>query len=143
LRRLRDRAWFRTQGVLVQELVPPAGYDLRVVVACGQVVGAIERVAATGEWRTNISLGGWRRRATPSPEACVLATYAAAAVDGDLVGVDLLPVGNGHYVILEVNGAVEFTRAYSPEGHDIFEEVAKVVAGDMPETDACATGSNN
>jgi hypothetical protein len=93
---------------------------------------AIERVAAAGEWRTNIALGGSRRPATPTPEACVLATYAAAAVAGDLVGVDLLPLPNGHYIVLEVNGAVEFTSDHSLAGRDVFEEVAGAIPPMQP-----------
>ena len=88
---LAGRPWFERQGVLVQELIPPRGYDLRVIVAGGVVAGAIERVAGDGEWRTNISLGGWRRQTDPPEEARALAVEAAAALGGDLVGVDLLP----------------------------------------------------
>ena len=112
-----------------------------MIVAGGQVVGAIERVAAAGEWRTNIALGGWRRRVEPTAEACVLATYAAAAVGGDLVGVDLIPHADGHYVILEVNGAVEFTRDYSLDGQDVFDQVASIVARDATATGDRATAS--
>ena len=139
-RRLRDRSWFRRQGVLVQALVPPVGFDVRVLVAGGRVVGAVERVAAAGEWRTNIALGGSRRPARPAPEACVLAVYTASAVAGDLVGVDLLPLPNGDYVVLEVNGAVEFTTDYSLGGRDVFEEVASAVACDEIELDVGETG---
>jgi RimK family alpha-L-glutamate ligase len=109
---LEERQWFRAHGALVQDLVPPQGSDLRIIVAGGSVVGAIERVAAAGEWRTNIALGGRRRPVEPPPLACMLALEAAAAAGAELVGVDLLPDGEGGWVVLELNGAVEFTREY-------------------------------
>jgi [lysine-biosynthesis-protein LysW]---L-2-aminoadipate ligase len=128
LTRLGNRPWFRRQGALVQSLVPPLGFDLRVVVAGCRVVGAIERLAAPGEWRTSIALGG-SRRPIPSvpPLACALALTAAAAVEADLVGVDLLPLPSGDYVVLEVNGAVDFTSDYSLGGRDVFDEVASAL----------------
>jgi RimK family alpha-L-glutamate ligase len=125
---LSERGWFERQGVLVQELVRPRGYDLRVIVAAGQVAGAIERVAADGEWRTNVALGGWRRPTDPPVEARALAIEAAAALGGDLVGVDLLPDEQGGWTVLEVNGAVDFTSEYSLDGFDVFAEVARVLA---------------
>ena len=125
LKRLRGRAWFREQGALVQELVPPRGYDLRLLIAGAEVVGAIQRIAARGEWRTNIALGGHRRPVVPSAEAAALARAAAAAVRGDLVGVDLLPLPEGGHVVIEVNGAADFTRDYSLGSEDVFEAVAR------------------
>ena len=128
LQKLRSRRWFRRQGVLVQALVPPLGFDLRIVVASGNVVGAIERVAAPGEWRTNIALGAKRRAVDPPPEARQLALAAAAAVgDADLVGVDLLPLPDGGYSVLELNGAVDFTAEYSLDGTDVFRAVASMI----------------
>jgi RimK family alpha-L-glutamate ligase len=124
LRRLRNRTWFRRHGALVQEFVPAGGRDLRVIVACGRVVGAIERVASSGEWRTNIALGGTRRRVDPPMPARAVAIEAAAAVDGDVVGVDLLPKPDGGYATLEVNGAVDFTAEYSLDDTDVFDEIA-------------------
>lgn len=120
---IRDWPWFRADGALVQELVPPVGYDLRLVIAGGEVVGATERVARPGEWRTNTSLGGTRRPAQPSEEACLLGVRAADAIGADLVGVDLLPARGG-YLVLELNGAVEFDNAYDLEGRDVYEAAA-------------------
>jgi glutamate carboxypeptidase len=117
------RSWFRRHGALLQELVTPRGYDLRVIVAGGTTIGAVERVAASGEWRTNIALGGSRRPCVPSATASALAEAAAAAIGADLVGVDLLPLDTGH-VIVELNAAVEFNATYSLPGSDIYADLA-------------------
>jgi len=112
----RLRPWFKTCGAVAQQLVPPLGHDLRLVVAGGSVIGAIKRVAKRGEWRTNVALGAARVPVEPSPHAVDLALAAAAAIGGDLVGVDILPVSPGRYVVLEVNGAVDFSAEYAPGG---------------------------
>lgn len=121
---LSSAPWFEHQGVLVQELVPPQGYDLRILVAGQRIVGAIFRIAAEGEWRTNIALGGSRRPvADPPPQACEIALAAARAVGAALVGVDLVQDGRGGWTVIELNGAVEFTHEYQPGG-DVFADVA-------------------
>jgi len=121
LDRLRYRDWFREHGALGQELVPPLGWDLRIVVAGGRVVGAARRFAAPGEWRTNVSLGGRSEPVAPPPLARTLALSAAGAVGGDLVGVDLLPTSTG-YVVSELNGAVDFRPQYALDAGDVYEE---------------------
>ena len=123
LKQLRKRGWFRRQGALIQELVPPAGYDLRLLVAGGRVVGAVRRVAPPGEWRTNVALGAVRHPFLPQPAECELAVAAAAAAGADLAGIDLIPRPDGSFAVLEVNGAPEFTGAYSLDGRDVFEAV--------------------
>ncbi len=130
-RRLHDlmrREWFRRQGALVQELVKPRGHDLRLVVASREVVGAVERVAADGEWRTNVALGAARRRVVPPPEACLLALGAADAISADLIGVDLLPDGNGGWVVVELNGAADFARVYDHGGTNVFQRTVEALA---------------
>ena len=117
---LAERPWFGSHGALVQELVPPPGHDLRIVVAAGTVVGAVRRVAAPGEWRTNVALGATREPIVAPPAAAELALAAAAAIEADLVGVDLLPTPEGRHVVIELNGAVEFTEDYSLDG-PVFE----------------------
>jgi RimK family alpha-L-glutamate ligase len=126
VRKLRGKTWFDEQGALVQELVPPQGFDVRVVVAGSRIVGAARRVAAPGEWRTNIALGGRRERVAPPAATQVLALAAARVAGADLIGVDLLPTSDG-WTILELNGAVEFTADYSL-GRDVFAAVAEELA---------------
>lgn len=118
------RPWFRHHGALVQKLVPPRLYDFRLIVAGGRVVGGAQRLAAPGEWRTNVSLGGSVSAAPPGPRARVLALSAAAAAGMDLVGVDLLPGPEAPFVVLELNGAVDFDDRYALAGRDIFADVA-------------------
>ena len=131
LRSLETAGWFHHHGALVQELVEPRGFDLRIVVAAGAVVGAVERVAAPGEWRTNVALGARRLPSTPPAEAQSLALAAAAAADLDLAGVDLLPDGDD-WTVIEINGAVDFTEEYS-FGRDVFAaagfELARLALG--------------
>ena len=131
LAEFRSRRWFEATGGLAQTLVEPRGFDLRVVVCRGTVVGAVRRVAPPGEWRTNIALGGTREPVRPPDDACGLALAAADAIGGTLVGVDLLPDGNGGWVVIEENGAVDFTSAYSLDG-DVFATVRAALLTAVP-----------
>jgi RimK family alpha-L-glutamate ligase len=133
---LEAKPWYEATGAVAQKLVAPRGYDLRLVVAAGKVVGAVRRVAAPGEWRTNVALGARREPIVPPAEACAIAVRAAAAVGGALVGVDLLPADVGTWVVLEVNGAVDFTSTYSFDD-DVFAAAGAALRGVVVEA---ATG---
>ena len=124
LSRLDGTPWFKRHGALLQEYLPAQGYDLRLVVVGRAIAGAVFRIAATGEWRTNIALGGIRRPVSDPPlEACKLAICAARAVGSALVGVDLMLDSRGRWTVIEVNGAVEFGREYRVNG-DVFATVS-------------------
>ena len=127
LDRARDEPWYVEHGALVQELVPPTGSDLRLVVAGDRVVGAVRREPAPGEWRTNVALGATRVPVDPPRAAVELARSAARAAGAAFVGVDLLPTPEGGFTILELNGAVDFTRDYLQAG-DVFQEAAAGIA---------------
>lgn len=126
LAEIHDRPWFRRRGAVAQELIPTSGVDLRIIVAGARVVGAIERIAAPGEWRTNFSLGGSRRPVDPPDEAVRLAVAAVDAIGADFVGVDLLPTEEGH-IVLEVNGAVEFDDTYDLPDGDVYLDAAQAL----------------
>jgi RimK family alpha-L-glutamate ligase len=114
-----DLAWrvFRTlerlQAVLyVQKFVPHPGWDLRVFVLGGQVLAAMRRYAKDG-WRTNVAQGGRAEAVSVTAEEAGLALAAAASVGAGVAGIDLLPLPQGGYEILEVN-AVPGWRALAP-----------------------------
>ena len=113
MERMRARPWWHAGGI-VQELVPPRASDLRIIIAAGEVVGAAVRIAAPGEWRTNVALGGRSIATRPPADACDLAIAATAKLGIDLAGVDLLRDDEG-WVVLEVNGAVDMRPHYALE----------------------------
>jgi ribosomal protein S6--L-glutamate ligase len=121
LARLQDQKWFRRHGALVQSLVEPVGRDVRVIVAAGRVIGAIERRAIPGEWRTNVSLGAVRQVIDPPVMARALALRAVAALGLDFAGVDIAGHVTGPLRVIEINGAVDFTHEYGP---NVFCEAA-------------------
>ena len=82
------------------------------LVAGGRVVGAARRIAADGEWRTNVALGGRSVPYVPPPLARSLAILAADAVHAD--GVD----GTSGWVIAMLNGAVDLRPWYGPGVYD-------------------------
>jgi RimK family alpha-L-glutamate ligase len=123
---IRSRRWYDRHGALVQELLPLSPQDLRLLVAGGRVVGAACRTRAPGEWRTNVSLGGTSAPVEPSGEACRLGVAAVTAIGADIAGVDLLPVAGG-YVVLELNGAIEFDEHYGLAGRDVYLDLAEAL----------------
>lgn len=119
-----DVAWrvFRTierlQGVFyVQRFVPHAGRDVRAFVVGGRVLGAIER--RTDGWRTNVSRGG-QATAIALPAAWAeLAVRAAAVIEAEYAGVDLLPASDGTVHVLEVNGIPGWEGLQQATGIDV------------------------
>jgi RimK family alpha-L-glutamate ligase len=103
----------------VQRWVEHGGRDLRAFVVGGRVIGAIERLAAAGEWRTNVSLGGRAASVTLPDEWEALAVRAAAVVGADYAGVDLLPSADGRVFVLEVNGIPGWEGLQHATGIDV------------------------
>lgn len=86
----------------LQQYIPNFGYDIRVL-KIGTRLLSIRRTAQEGSFRTNVSMGGIAEPVTLSDYQRDLALHAAEAVDGDVVGVDILPARDGRDYLLEVN----------------------------------------
>jgi RimK family alpha-L-glutamate ligase len=103
----------------VQQAIDHGGRDIRVFVVGGAVLGAIERRAPEGEWRTNVAIGGSATPVELSDEWAQLAVRAANAVSADYAGVDLLPSRDGRIFVLEVNGIPGWEGFQKATGIDV------------------------
>ncbi len=101
----------------------PGRRDVRVLVIAGEVAGAMERVSNT--WRANIARGGrpWATMLTQRERDTALA--AAAAVEADIAGVDLLVAADGEIVVPEVNGIPGWQALQSVCEVDVTERVVR------------------
>jgi RimK family alpha-L-glutamate ligase len=88
----------------VQRTIEHEGRDIRAFVVGGRVIGAIERRAPAGDWRTNMAQGGTASAFDMPTAWCEIAVRAANAVGADYAGIDLLPARDGRLYVLEVNG---------------------------------------
>ena len=103
----------------VQRVVDHGGRDVRVFVLGGRVLGAIERHAPNGQWRTNVSLGGAAQPIALPAAWEEMALRAAAVVGADYAGVDLLPSRDGSMFVLEVNGIPGWQGLKQATGIDV------------------------
>jgi|GEM_PF-345270 len=95
----------RNEIFLVQEFLAADGgraWDLRVFVLLGEVLGAMKRISPADEFRSNFSLGAAIEPVPLSEELKHLARQAAAVLDLDMAGVDIMLPARGP-VIIEVN----------------------------------------
>ena len=92
-------------NILVQEFIKEAGgADLRCFVINGNVVAAMKRQSAEGEFRSNLHRGGNAEKVPLSPEETDTAIRAAKAMGLKIAGVDLLRSNHGP-VVMEVNSS--------------------------------------
>jgi RimK family alpha-L-glutamate ligase len=113
----------------IQRAVDHGGRDIRVFIVGGRVIGAIERRAAAGEWRTNMALGGTARPFELPREWERLALAAAAAMGAEYAGVDLLPSREGPVFVLEVNAIPGWEGLQRASGVDVAGAIVEHLVG--------------
>jgi tetrahydromethanopterin:alpha-L-glutamate ligase len=103
--------------------IDSGGYsDCRVLVAQGRVLAAMTRRA--DHWITNVKLGGRPELVAIDSEMQDLARRAAAAVEADFAGVDLLRGADGRLTVIEVNSMPGWQGLQSVIDFSIAEELA-------------------
>ena len=115
------------QDYVLQPFIAEAGgVDIRVFVVGGEVVAAMKRSAPPGEFRANIHKGASGEAIALTDEYTRLAIVAAAALELEIAGVDLLSTNEGP-VVLEVNPSPGFEELESVTGIDIADAIIEFV----------------
>lgn len=114
-----------TNIILIQEYVAEAsGTDYRAFVVGDKVVASMKRVAKTGDFRSNLHLGGEGIKVKLTEEEERLAVRATQALGLKISGVDILRSNKGP-LIMEVNAQPGITGITSVTGVDVAAEIVK------------------
>ena len=115
------------EDYVIQPFIAEAGgVDIRVLVVGGKAVAAMKRSAPVGEFRANVHRGA-SGKAVSLPDAYTdVAIRAAAALELEIAGVDLLQTNAGP-VVLEVNPSPGFEELESVTGINIANAIVEFV----------------
>jgi ribosomal protein S6--L-glutamate ligase len=92
-------------NLLVQEFIEEAGgADIRVFIVGGEIVGAMKRQGAEGDFRSNLHQGGSAMAYKLNRKEKMTALAAAKAMGLGVCGVDMIPSKRGP-LVMEVNSS--------------------------------------
>ena len=115
---------------LVQEFIREAGgSDIRCFVVGKRVIAAMQRTAASGEYRSNLHRGGVAQVVKLRPEERSLAVRAAQVMGLDLAGVDIIRSSHGPLVI-EVNSSPGLEGIETATGKNVADRIIEYVEKD-------------
>ena len=104
---------------IIQPFIAEAGgVDIRILVVGGEAIAVMKRSAPPGEFRANIHKGGVGEVVALPEEYINTAIKAAAALELEIAGVDLLQTNEGP-VVLEVNPSPGFEELETVTGINI------------------------
>lgn len=104
----------------IQEFLDKPGRDIRCFVVGDRAIAASYR--SSPHWITNTARGGASTHCPITPEIEELALRAAAAVGGEIMGVDIAETSHG-LTVIEINVGAEF--------HGLMETTDRDVAGEI------------
>lgn len=115
---LLESAEAKTDFILQHYIRASHGRDVRVLVVGGRVLAAMERRSLTGQFKSNVSLGGVGVPYNPPPEMAELAVRAADVLNLQVAGIDILFDENG-FRICEANSSPGFQGLEQATGLDV------------------------
>ena len=103
----------------LEEFVERPPRDIRAIVIGDTVPAAIYRNSGDGNWKTNTHLGGSAETCKITNDLEEICLKAKNAVQGEIVGVDLMESNEKGLVVHEINNTTEFRNVVRVTGVDI------------------------
>lgn len=114
-------------NLLVQEFIKEAGgADIRALVVNGEVVGAMKRQGAEGDFRSNLHQGGSATAYKLNRKEKTMALAAAKAMGLGVCGVDMIPSDRGP-LVMEVNSSPGLEGIEKATGIDIAGKIMNYI----------------
>ena len=107
----------------LEEFVERPPRDIRAIVIGDTVSAAIYRNSGDGNWKTNTHLGGSAEACEISNEMEDICIKAKDAVQGEIVGVDLMESKSKGLVVHEINNTTEFRNVVKVTEIDIPKQI--------------------
>ena len=115
----REKMYPIYQVYYLEEFVDRPPRDLRAITIGDKVVAAIYRYSGNGQWKTNMALGGKAEQCKVTKELEDICVKAKNAVQGQIVGIDLMESKERGLVVHEVNNTTEYKNTVRVTGVDI------------------------
>jgi len=115
----RERMYPIYQVYYLEEFVQRPPRDIRAIMVGDKIVAAIYRYSGDGQWKTNMALGGKAEECKVTKEMEDICIKAKNAVQGQIVGVDLMESKEKGLVVHEVNATTEYKNTVRVTGVDI------------------------
>ncbi len=107
--------------IIIEEYLKNPGEDNRAYVVGGKVVASYKRKCSKDEFRSNLLVGGKAEYTNISEEMKDIAVRAAAALNSDILAVDMIPTNDGPKVVeVNLNPGIKGIQPYV--------NVAKIIA---------------
>ena len=113
----------------LEEFVERPPRDIRAIVIGDTVPAAIYRNSGDGNWKTNTHLGGSAETCEITNELEDICLKAKNAVQGEIVGVDLMESNDKGLVVHEINNTTEFRNVVRVTGVDIPKLMLEYIKG--------------
>lgn len=115
----RERMYPIYQVYYLEEFVQRPPRDIRAIMVGDRVVAAIYRYSGDSQWKTNMALGGRAEECKVTKELEDICVRAKTAVQGQIVGVDLMESKEKGLLVHEVNNTTEYKNTVRVTGVDI------------------------